>query len=102
MKKYILMGRKSSSIRLNVKDEAEITEKLNVLKTEGADLADYIVTEIDTERQPPIQRTAAEWLDSKNPKEADVAETAGKNRSSRAMQLIGSWRSRLADFFWRR
>lgn len=59
-----------------------------LLQSEGVDLNDVIVTEIDTERYPPRTRTAEDWIKFTTPAVPEEVVKVEKNRLRRALAKI--------------
>lgn len=92
MKKYILRN-KSTSENFVTEYPSEITAKLIHLQATGADLNDFTILEIDTERYPPVTKTAKDWLNATMaPKaESPVISQTRKNLFKRALKIVSKW-----------
>lgn len=90
MKKYVLTGGPTPEHFIADAPSA-INEKIALLQAEGADLKDFSVTAIDTEKYPPVTRTAEEWIKLTTPAATDEAGQVEKNRFKRTVGKIEAW-----------
>jgi len=67
MKTYVLLKHLSAAPRYRTGSLADLTERLEVMKSAGDDLEGFIVIEIDAEdlkNSPPLCKTAGDFLRS--------------------------------------
>lgn len=93
MKKYVLISR-DTSMHFATSSRSAIVEKLTDMESGGLDLDHFIVIEIDSERCPPVNKTAKDWL--RPEATAATAETpaspeSGRRPFAQAWKKVSDW-----------